>query len=362
MHIAIACGGTGGHLFPGLAVARVLKRHAHRVTLWLTGRSVEHSALSDWSDPVEVLQAQGMPRGLSIRGPSFVWHMAHAVREGRRRMKHDRPDALLAMGSYASAGPALAARSLGIPLILHEANVVPGRAVRFLAPMADRVTAAFDETRFYLRRKELDVTGMPVREQLIAQSATAQRRPPGSVLRVLVTGGSQGARALNDILPRACAQTVARGISLDITHIAGAGHVEQVKDAYEQGACAAQVYDFYSDMGELFSHCDVVVCRSGASTCAELMIFGCASLLVPLPTATRNHQMLNAQAMEAKDAADVVAEKNLDADWLADYLQGIHEKPERLMRMQQSAHSMGVPDAAKRVAKVVEHSGLQGRQ
>jgi UDP-N-acetylglucosamine--N-acetylmuramyl-(pentapeptide) pyrophosphoryl-undecaprenol N-acetylglucosamine transferase len=136
MKVAVACGGTGGHVFPGLATARELLSRGHEVTLWMTGRETEQSALRDWDGPVVQVPARGFPSGISLRSLQTAWKLAQAVRQCRKRMRQDRPDVLLAMGSYASVGPCAAARLLGVPIVLHEANVIPGRAVKPV--LADR--------------------------------------------------------------------------------------------------------------------------------------------------------------------------------------------------------------------------------
>ena len=147
MNIAVACGGTGGHIFPGLATARVLQARGHAVTLWLAGRDVEACSVADWPGATVHIRASGFPSGLSLRSVASVWRMAAAVATAWRRLRETQPDVLLCMGSYASVGPCLAARMLGIPVVLHEANAVPGRAISLLVRFASRVAVGFDEAR-----------------------------------------------------------------------------------------------------------------------------------------------------------------------------------------------------------------------
>ena len=166
LNIALACGGTGGHIFPGLATAEELKRRGHEVSLWMAGRNVEAPAVHGWSGPVITVRAEGLPSGLSPRALVSGAKLLKACWSCRKKMRQNKPDVLLAMGSYASVGPVAAALSLRVPVVLHEANVLPGRAVALFSRWAAAVAGCFEETRFYLRRKDLVITGMPIRAEL----------------------------------------------------------------------------------------------------------------------------------------------------------------------------------------------------
>ena len=202
MNIAIACGGTGGHIFPGVATAEVLKKRGHSVTLWLAGRDVESGSTAGWDGSVIFVRSAGFPSGFSFRALAVACRLAVAFFQCRSRMKSNRPDVLLAMGSYASVGPVLAARTLGVPVVLHEANAIPGRAIVFLSRFAEAVALAFKEATPYLKHQRVVVTGFPVRSDLAAGRFDDSVLKPG-VFTVLVMGGSQGARRLNEIAPQA---------------------------------------------------------------------------------------------------------------------------------------------------------------
>ena len=203
LRIHLACGGTGGHIFPGLATGCVLKDRGHAVTLWLAGKDVEQAAVRGWEGPVITVPAEGFIAGLSWRSLKTAFRLIGASRRCHGRMSADRPDVLLAMGSYASIGPATAAFRLRVPVVLHEANVIPGRAVTMLAGRATAIAAAFEETRFYLRRHEVVLTGMPLRREVLAARSVEIPRPAPPRFTVLVTGGSRGARRLNRVVSRA---------------------------------------------------------------------------------------------------------------------------------------------------------------
>ena len=351
-HIAVACGGTGGHIFPGLATAEALRARGHRVTLWLAGKDVEKTAALGWDGPAITVPAEGFPSGFSPRAARVVWRLTRSVWDCRRRMRAQPPDALLAMGSYASVGPTLAARAYRRPVTLHEANVIPGRAIVWLASRANAVAASFEETRFYLRRKRIVVTGLPLRAELVRAAGERPARPP-EPFTALVMGGSRGARPLNRLVSAALAQIPA-AIRPRVIHLAGPDDAAGLRAAYAADGTAAEVHAFCNDMADAYRRAHLAICRAGASTCAELMLFGLPALLVPYPYAARRHQQANARALERVHAADVVEEANLEPGWLAEYLTGCRRTPERLDRLRAAAEGLARPDAAARLADLVE--------
>jgi UDP-N-acetylglucosamine--N-acetylmuramyl-(pentapeptide) pyrophosphoryl-undecaprenol N-acetylglucosamine transferase len=354
MRIAVACGGTGGHIFPGLATARQLRARGHEVSLWMAGKDVESQAVQGWDGPVVTVPAEGMPRRLSPAIFRAALRMLKARRACQQLMRQHAPDGVLAMGSYASVGPVLAARRLRIPYVLHESNVVPGRAISMLARRADAVAISFDATRFHLRRVEVRETGMPLRADLVE----AARRPlparKGEPFTVLFMGGSRGAHAINQIGGEAACRAVGKGVRLRVIHIAGMQDTEAVRTRYREAGVDACVESFVHDMAAVYREADLVVCRSGAASCAELCAFGRPALLVPLPTAIRDHQTANARALERAGAAQVVAERDLRVAWLADYLADGVAHPERLEPMGAAARAIGKLDAAEALADLVE--------
>jgi UDP-N-acetylglucosamine--N-acetylmuramyl-(pentapeptide) pyrophosphoryl-undecaprenol N-acetylglucosamine transferase len=354
LKIGLACGGTGGHIFPGLATARVLRQRGHEVVLWLAGKDIETPALKTWEGEVITVRAEGLPSGLSLRALRSGWKLFRAAAACTSIMRKNRPDALLAMGSYASVGPLSAARFLKIPMVLHESNVLPGRAISLFSRWAT-VAGSFEETRFYLPRKELVLTGMPLRQDLEQAAMESPTRTFGKeTFTILVIGGSRGARKLNDIVCEALCRLHALGQKIRVIHLSGVADEETVRSAYEKAGVDHLVFSFAHNMAELYAETDFAICRSGAATCAELSAFGIPALMVPYPFAARDHQMVNARALEKIGAVDVVPEKDLGVPWLVDYINGCFENTARLVRMSHAAKSRAVKSGAEALANLVE--------
>jgi UDP-N-acetylglucosamine--N-acetylmuramyl-(pentapeptide) pyrophosphoryl-undecaprenol N-acetylglucosamine transferase len=353
MQVAVACGGTGGHIFPGLATARELAGRGHQVTLWMAGKDVESEAVKGWPGDIVTVPARGLPSGVSLTSITNGLKLLAAIGKVRGLMKSRRPDVLLAMGSYASVGPVGAAIQLGIPYVLHEANVVPGRALKLFSRRAAAVATCFEETRFYLRKRKLVLTGMPLRRELMEV-----KRAPRAVdepLRVLVMGGSRGAHALNERAPAALAALRAKGEHFNVTHLTGEQDYTAVAEAYRLAGLSAEVMPFTRDIGAIYAASDFALCRAGAATCAELLYFGMPSLLVPYPHAIHDHQTHNARAMEKAGAADMVPEADITHDWLCSYLLQMLKREEARERMSKAARARAGADGAAALANLVEN-------
>ena len=350
--IVVACGGTGGHAFPGLAVAQELSARGHDVTIWSAGRDVESSVMRGWTGPIFATGA----KQLALKNAFGIWF---SIMRCRREMRKVRPDALLAMGSYSSLPPVLAARSCSVPVVLHEANTVPGRAVDFLSKYAKTVATSFEESARHLRGAKIVRTGLPVRGGI----AAGKRFDfiPANAFVVFVTGGSQGAHALNCLMSEALvkmnAEIARRGGAarpLYVIHQTGAKDEGSVIATYAQAGIPARVHAFESEMADAFASADFVVARAGASTCFELAACGKPALLVPLPSAMRDHQHFNAAAFAVSGAADEGVQANLSAHQLGRYLLSKYDNPGRLEEMSRKMSALSVPGAAARVADLVE--------
>ncbi len=357
MKIALACGGTGGHIFPGIATAFTLRERGHDVTLWMAGKDVEHAAVKDWPGRIVTVASKGFEE-ISVRAVGTVLKLTIAISKCRSMMKNDRPSVMLAMGSYASVGPLGAAVALDIPYVLHEANVIPGRAVSLFAKRAAAVAGCFEETRYHLRRREIVITGMPLRKSILEAAANLARAPEKSdVFTVLVMGGSRGAHALNEIVSNAMVRAQGRGLKFRVIHLTGPADETKIRERYAAAGVTADVHAFTLDMPALYNAADLAICRSGAATCAELSIFGVPSLLIPYPHAARDHQTANARAMERAKAADVVPEHDLGTNWLARYLAHSIENPARLKKMSDAARARVSGSGADALADLVEQTG-----
>lgn len=344
--IVVACGGTGGHVFPGLAVAQTLRSRGHDVTVWLSGRSIEQSTLVSWDGPVFSTGAK--PLSLQTL-PALLRSLVRC----RRQIRKNRPHVLLAMGSYSSLPPVLAAHAFQVPVMLHEANAIPGKANEYLSRFASRVAVSFPETPKYFPHTQCVLTGLPVRKQL-------QNLPPFSDLprdrfTFFVTGGSQGAHRVNELVCQAfCLLRKDQSIPFSVIHQCGRADEEWLKKKYAENDVTAKVAAFIPEMGRAYASADFVVCRAGASTCFELCELGKPALLIPLPSAARNHQHLNAKALVATGGADEAIQSELTGRSLMRYFVNKLGDPVRLQQMALSIHAGAITDAADRVADALE--------
>ena len=355
MKIIVACGGTGGHAFPGLAVAAELKKRGHEVVVWDSGRDIESSVMRSWDGLV-------FSTGARPLSPKNVFHNLTAILRCRREMKRTRPDALIAMGSYSSLPPVLAARMCGVKVYLHEANTVPGKAVEFLSRFADTVAISFDCTARYLPNVKTVKTGLPVRATIA--SGTRFDFIPANAFVVFVTGGSQGAHAVNLLLMEALSlmkreldkrpQASQTSKPLYVIHQTGVKDESLVLTEYAKCSLPSRVHAFENEMANAFASADIVVARAGASTCFELAACGKPALLIPLPTALRDHQHFNADAFAAKGAADEGIQSQLASRQVCRYLLEKYDHPEHLAKMAAKMKELSVPEAASNVADLVE--------
>lgn len=351
LHIAVACGGTGGHIFPGLSTARALRDRGHHVTLWLSGKDVESTVLQGWKGPVITIPSEGFQFG-PLRNIVTAFRIFIAVIRCWIAMFRHRPDAVLAMGSYSSIGPCLAARLRRIPVVLHEANAIPGKAVRMLAGKAASIAICFEETRYHLKGLNLVTTGMPLRSEL----RPSDLRPPTPEFRLLVMGGSGGAHVINEVVSQAICllKSQAPRFKFHVSHLTGPADESHIRRRYESAGVDADVCAFTQEMAALYETADLAVCRAGASTCAELGVFGLPALLIPYPHAASDHQTANARALEKLGAAAVIQQSDMTIEWLADYLRSQIDEPARLEKMRAHAVRLDSLNAAAKLAETVE--------
>jgi UDP-N-acetylglucosamine--N-acetylmuramyl-(pentapeptide) pyrophosphoryl-undecaprenol N-acetylglucosamine transferase len=354
MDIGIACGGTGGHLIPGVVMAEEMKRRGHRVTLWISGREAERRSLGGWDGPLRVVAAGGLPSGFGVKTLAALWRLAQASATCRRTMAAERPDALLAMGGYASVGPALAARRLRVPIVLHEQNVVPGRAVSWLSRLAALTAISFEETRPYLPRVRVEHTGLPIRP---VSSARFDDAPPGWAaggFTLLAMGGSQGAHAINDLCAEAVRRLHGEGVPIRVIHLTGSRDEDAIRAVYETACVPHRVFGFLAQMPKAYGAADFAVSRAGANSCLELAAYGVPALLVPYPFAMRDHQTANARAMARIGGADWRAQKELTGDGLRGYLAAIARDEAKRRAMREALRGADAGHAASRLADAVE--------
>lgn len=349
----VACGGTGGHAFPGLAVAQELRTRGHDVVVWNAGRSIEGAVMKAWDGAVFTTRARPLH-------PKYLFANVFAWLRCRREMKRFAPDALLAMGSYASLPPVIAASGRGVPVVLHEANTIPGRAVDFLSRFARTVAITFPETADCLKGRTVKLTGLPVRREVVGQ--TRFEDVPTDAFCLFVTGGSQGAHRVNELTSAAMAlvQTeLARrktGRKLFVIHQTGAADCEMVAKRYADTGIPCRVQAFEQEMGRAFATADLVVARAGASTCFELALVGRPAFFIPLPTALRDHQHFNALSFVKAGAADEGVQDALTPRALANYVLHKIDHPDELARKARAMKKLATPDAAARVTDLLEEA------
>jgi UDP-N-acetylglucosamine--N-acetylmuramyl-(pentapeptide) pyrophosphoryl-undecaprenol N-acetylglucosamine transferase len=350
--VAIACGGTGGHLFPGLAVTGELKKRGCEIALLISPKDVDQQAVkSARGFEIFTLPAVGLQnRNYFSFGLSF-WK---SFRASRKIFKQRKPDAVLAMGGFTSAPPVLAARKFGAKTFLHESNAIPGRANRFLARFVDEAFVGFPETQSRLRAKKIVQTGTPVRPQFSASriSHLASRIELGldpNLPTILVVGGSQGASGLNEMILSALPLLAPK--KWQWLHLAGTNDFEKVKAAYAAQKLKAVVKPFFAEMDLALGAATVVVSRAGASSLAEIAAMRLPSLLVPFPAAADSHQFFNALAFEKTGAAKLLEQKNSMPEKFAAILIDLVENEIAREKIQAALAQWHAPKAAEQIAE-----------
>ncbi len=352
--VMIFAGGTGGHIFPGLAVAAALRARGVPV-VWLGAdggmetRLVPQHGIAIETIAISGLRGKGL--GTLLRAPLRV---ISAIRAAARVLRKHRPRAVISFGGFAAGPGGIAAALAGIPLLVHEQNRAPGMTNRVLVKFARRVLTGFPDA---FPGKET-VVGNPVRSVISAIAAPRERfEGRGGALHVLVLGGSQGARALNESLPQALRQL--NGEAIEIRHQCGEKMREDAERAYVAAGVAASVEPFIADMAAAYAWADVVVCRAGALTLAEICAVGVASVLVPLPTAMDDHQTKNGLYLVERGAAVVLKQDAALVERLATTLRELAGDPAQRLSMADAARSLARPDAADRVADAALQVGIR---
>lgn len=352
--LMVMAGGTGGHIFPGIAVAECLRARGWRI-VWMgnedgmEARLVAERGYDTAWVRFGALRGKGLLRKLLLPANLLrgFWQALRALRQAK-------PDVVLGMGGYVSFPGGMMAALTGRPLVLHEQNSVAGLANKVLAGVADRVLSGFPDVL-----KKARWVGNPVRAD-IARVATPHERFAGrsGPLRLLVVGGSLGAAALNDAVPAALA-LIAPEHRPQVTHQAGAKQIEALRDAYARAGVEGELLPFIDNMAARYAEADLVVCRAGALTIAELATVGVASVLVPFPHAVDDHQTGNALFLSEKGAAILIRQEQLSAAVLAEAITTLDRA--RLLAMAEAARALARPQAAEDVAEVCESLASGGR-
>jgi UDP-N-acetylglucosamine--N-acetylmuramyl-(pentapeptide) pyrophosphoryl-undecaprenol N-acetylglucosamine transferase len=352
--VAIACGGTGGHLFPGLAVAEQLKQRGCAVALLVSLKDVDQEAVkSARGMEIVTLSAVALQNRNYL---SFARSFWQSWRASRNFFKSRPPRAVLAMGGFTSAPPVLAAGKFGARTFLHESNTIPGRANRFLARFVDEAFVGFPSAAARLRARKVTTTGTPVRPQFQPGEPAPCRaafRLESNRPTILVMGGSQGASGINDMILSALPLLGNRTSAWQWLHLTGPGDVEKVEQAYAARGFKAVVKPFLVEMDMALGAATIAVSRAGASSLAEIAAVRLPSLLVPYPTAADNHQFYNARAFEATGAARLLEQKNATPEKVAALLCELIEGPAARAKIQAALAQWHAPKAAEQIAEII---------
>jgi len=347
VEVLIMAGGTGGHIFPGLALAEQLQNRGIGVHWLGAAGGMECRKVAEHGIPIDTIRISGV-RGKGFAGWLFLpLRLTRAVQQAAACIDRRRPSCAVSFGGYAAGPGGLAARLRGIPLIVHEQNRVPGMTNRFLARIATRVMQAFPGT---FGSGRASTCGNPVRAGLLAVPEPASRFAGRTgPCRLLVTGGSQGAGSLNRMVPRALGR-LPEGQRPAVMHQAGRNRVPEVQTAYAEAGVQAEVFEFIEDMASAYGWADLAVCRAGALTVSELCAIGLGAVLVPFPHAVDDHQTRNASFMAEAGAARIAQERDMDEAGLAALLGGLLADRGELSLMAGRARAIGVRDAARQLA------------
>lgn len=352
MKVLIAAGGTGGHIFPGIAIAKeVMARDAESEVLFVgTARGLETRIVPENGFQLSLINSAGLKnvgfvgkaRGLSILPRSFL--------EARRIIRQFRPHVVVGAGGYVSGPVLLMAAVMGVPTLVMDSNALPGFTNRRLAKFVERAALTFEEALPFFGRKGV-VTGNPVRSEFFDLPA----KEIGKTFHILVFGGSQGARAINAAMTDALPALADMAEGLTITHQTGETDFETVRAAYTDSAFAeADVRPFISDIFVEFGKADLIICRAGATTCAEVAAAGKATIMVPFPMAADDHQRKNAEALQKAGAAKMIIQNDLSGELLAAEVKALMASPEKLAQMGSAAKGRGRPDAAAATVDIIE--------
>ena len=347
MNIVIAGGGTGGHLYPGLALADALAARDAKITFVGTAGGIETRVVPAAGYALRLLPGQQVRGGGVGRAAAALAAAARGTARGVALLRALRPDLVVGVGGYASVAVVLAARLRRVPVVLLEQNVVPGAANRAMARLARRICVGFAETVACFPAGRAIHTGNPVRAAIVEAAAA---RVPHTRPGVLVFGGSAGARRVNRSVLEALPLLGPLGRAIDLTHQTGTQDVDEVRAGYGGLGIAARVEPFIADMAGAYAAADLVIARAGAMTCAEVTAVGLPAILVPYPFAADDHQRRNAEVLAAAGAAEMILDRELDGARLAAVVRPLLEDAAQRGRVAAQARALGRPDAAARVA------------
>lgn len=350
MKLIVAGGGTGGHLFPGIAVAEeFLSRDGSNEVLFVgTERGIEARVLPKLGYRLECIPASGL-RGMNlvsrIKG---VWQLLDGYRQSRRIIREFRPDIVLGVGGYASGPLVLAAERSELPCFIHEQNALPGLTNRLLAKRVKKVFVSLEESRSHIPGGKSLLTGNPLRRQILEGMQRKRPAPEsGGSFHLLVFGGSAGAHRINKAMAEALPGLMALRERIVLTHQTGENDLAEVRSAYHRVGLQAEVTPFIDDMAAAYARADLIVCRAGATTIAEVTACGKACVFVPYPYAADDHQRKNAEALVVKEAGFMILDQDLSGETLASLINDLSRDPHKLKTVGANAAALARPEAAR---------------
>jgi UDP-N-acetylglucosamine--N-acetylmuramyl-(pentapeptide) pyrophosphoryl-undecaprenol N-acetylglucosamine transferase len=357
MKIIIAGGGTGGHLFPGIAVAEEFMRRdgSCRIIFAGTRHGIEARVIPREGYQIRFLKAEGLVGRSIFRKVKAVLLFCMSLFQSYKIISGEQPDIVIGVGGYASAGVVFIAHFMGVPAMIMEQNSVPGRANRFLGRFADAIAVTYQESVSYFDRGKIHLTGNPVRRNIRTKApaeAVSVYRACRTGFNILVFGGSQGSGAINRAVTETLHYLLDLRQNIGFIHQTGEKDLKAMADAYHQLGFKCIVKPFIYSMSEAYAAADMVICRAGATTLSELTVTGKAAVLIPYPYAAANHQESNARKLEDMGAAMVITERQLTGETLAKAIRELYENSGRRAHMQKASIAVGRPYAAEKIVDI----------
>jgi UDP-N-acetylglucosamine--N-acetylmuramyl-(pentapeptide) pyrophosphoryl-undecaprenol N-acetylglucosamine transferase len=346
----MAGGGTGGHVIPALAVAGELRQRGHRAIFVGTERGVEARLVPQAGFPLEFIRIGGIMNLGPVQKLTSAFQLLTSTFQQWRKLAARRPVAVFSMGGFVAGPPVLAAILRRIPIVVMEPNAVPGVTNRWIGRYVHRALLSFPETARYFASGRTEITGLPIRDDFFRIAP----KPASSVFTVLITGGSQGSRTLNDAARSSWPLFRESGLPVRIIHQTGLPTFEQIRNEFSNSGLTGEISAFIQDMPAAFAQADLIVCRSGAGAVAELAAAGKPSILIPFPFAADDHQLRNAEAFERAGASRLFLDRNWTGQAFFDSVRSLMEAPAQLAAMSESAHKLAHPGAAQRAAQILE--------
>lgn len=359
MRIVVSGGGTGGHIYPALALVREIAKKDEKTEFLYIGtqKGLESNLVPRENIPFKSIHITGFRRKFSFENVKTIFRFLKGVSDSKKILKDFKADVVIGTGGYVCGPVVYAAAKLGIPTIIHEQNSVPGLTNKFLSRYVNRIGICFEDAKQYFPKEKVVMTGNPRASEVLGQNGAKGRRSVGlnpTQPAVLIFGGSRGARPLNEAVLKSLTELGSK--PYQVLYVTGDVHYEEVKNEVELIGNPENVIvkPFIHNMPEVLAGIDLTVARAGATTLAELTSLGIPSILIPSPYVTDNHQEKNALSLSSKDAAVLLLEKDLSGPKLVESIDSILMDQERLSEMKQASKRLGIPDAAKRMYDLIQ--------